>query len=55
MRWMVRVEWVTEDGKRSTLTLGTIDRAGGGTVTENVGVNRDLEPARQIDGAIATN
>ena len=36
MRWNIIVECVGEDGKRSTITLGTIDGAGRGHVSPNL-------------------
>jgi hypothetical protein len=39
MRWNIIVECVGEDRKRSTITLGTIERLAGSTTAENVGVN----------------
>jgi hypothetical protein len=39
MRWNIIVECVGEDGKRSTITLGTIERLAGSTTAENLGVN----------------
>jgi len=37
MRWNIIVESVGEDGKQSTVTLGTIERLAGSTTTENLG------------------
>ena len=39
MRWNIIVECVGEDGKQSTITLGTIERLAGSTTAENLGVN----------------
>ena len=46
MRWNIIVECVGEDGKQSTITLGTIERLVGSTTTENLGVN--LQESKQI-------
>jgi hypothetical protein len=46
MRWNIIVECVGEDGKRSTITLGTIERLAGSTTAENLGVN--LRESKQI-------
>src|SRR6202047_2689589 len=46
MRWNIIVECVGEDGKRSTITLGTIERVAGRTTAENLGVN--LQESKQI-------
>jgi hypothetical protein len=46
MRWNIIVECVGEDGKRSTITLGTIERVAGSTTAENLGVN--LQESKQI-------
>ena len=46
MRWNITVECVGEDGKRSTITLGTIERLAGSTTAENLGVN--LQESKQI-------
>src|SRR5258708_5178505 len=46
MRWNIIVECVGEDGKRSTITLGTIERLAGSTTAENLGVN--LQESKQI-------
>jgi hypothetical protein len=40
MRWNIIVECVGEEGKRSTITLGTIERVAGRTTAENLGVNQ---------------
>jgi hypothetical protein len=39
MRWNIIVECVGEDGKRSAIRLGTIERVAGRTTAENLGVN----------------
>jgi hypothetical protein len=39
MRWNIIVECVGEDGKQSTITLGTVERLAGSTTAENLGVN----------------
>jgi hypothetical protein len=39
MRWNIIVECVGEDGKQSTITLGTVERVAGSTTAENLGVN----------------
>ena len=46
MRWNIIVQWVGEDGKRSAITLGTIERVAGRTTAENLGVN--LQESKQI-------
>jgi hypothetical protein len=46
MRWNIIVECVGEDGKQSTITLGTIERLVGSTTAENLGVN--LQESKQI-------
>jgi hypothetical protein len=46
MRWNIIVECVGEDGKRSTITLGTIERLAESTTAENLGVN--LQESKQI-------
>src|ERR1700746_3616051 len=46
MRWNIIVEGVGEEGKRSTITLGTIERVAGSTTAENLGVN--LQESKQI-------
>ena len=46
MRWNIIVECVGEDGKQSTITLGTIERLAGSTTAENLGVN--LQESKQI-------
>src|SRR5271157_3576397 len=46
MRWNIIVECVGEDGKRSTITLDTIERVAGSTTAENLGVN--LQESKQI-------
>ncbi len=46
MRWNIMVEGVGEDGKRPTITLGTIERVAGSTTAENLGVN--LQESKQI-------
>jgi hypothetical protein len=46
MRWNIIVECVGEDGKQSTITLGTIERLAGSTTAENLGV--DLQESKQI-------
>jgi hypothetical protein len=46
MRWNIIVECVGEDGKQSTITLGTIERLVGSTTAENLGVN--LQETKQI-------
>jgi hypothetical protein len=46
MRWNIIVECVGEDGKRSAITLGTIERVAGRTTAENLGVN--LQESKQI-------
>jgi hypothetical protein len=45
MRWNIIVECVGEDGQRSTITLGTIERLAASTTAENLGVNL-REPIR---------
>ena len=39
MRWNIIVECVGEDGQRSTITLGTIERLAASTTAESLGVN----------------
>ena len=39
MRWNIIVKCVGEDGKQSTITLGTIERLAESTTAENLGVN----------------
>ena len=39
MRWIITMECIGEDGNKSTVVLGVIERAADGTVPENVGVN----------------
>jgi hypothetical protein len=46
MRWNIIVECVEEDGKQSTITLGTIERLAGSTTAKNLGVN--LQESKQI-------
>jgi hypothetical protein len=46
MRWNIIVEWVGEDGQRSTITVGTIERLAASTTAENLGVN--LRESKQI-------
>ena len=46
MRWNIILECVGEDGKRCTITLGTIERLAGSTTAENLGVN--LQESKQI-------
>ena len=46
MRWNIIVECVGEDGQRSTITLGTIERVAASTTAENLGVN--LRESKQI-------
>jgi hypothetical protein len=46
MRWNIIVECVGEDGKQSTITLGTIERLAGSTTAKNLGVN--LQESKQI-------
>jgi hypothetical protein len=46
MRWNVIVECVGEDGKRSTITLGSIERLAASTTAENLGIN--LRESKQI-------
>jgi hypothetical protein len=45
MRWNIKVECVGEDAKRSTITLGTIERLAGSTTAENLGVNGEIRRA----------
>jgi len=45
MRWNIILECVGEDGKRSTIALGTIERLAGSTTAENLGVN--LQESKQ--------
>ena len=47
MRWNIIVECVGEDGRQSTITLGTVERLAGSTTAENLGVN--LQESKQID------
>src|ERR1700693_254576 len=47
MRWNIIVKCVGEDGKRSTITLGNIERVAGSTTAENLGVN--LQESSSID------
>src|SRR6202030_1550006 len=46
MRWNIIVECVGEDGQRSTITLGTIERLPASTTAANLGVN--LRESKQI-------
>jgi hypothetical protein len=46
MRWNIIVECVGEDGKQSTITLGTVERLAEGTTAENLGVT--LQESKQI-------
>jgi hypothetical protein len=46
MRWNIIVECVGEDGKRSTITLGTVERLAASTTAESLGVN--LRESKQI-------
>ena len=46
MRWNIIVKCVGEDGKQSTITLGTIERLAGSTTAENLRVN--LQESKQI-------
>ena len=46
MRWNIIVECVGEDGKRSTITLGAIERLAESTTAENLGVS--LQESNQI-------
>ena len=46
MRWNIIVECVEEDGQRSTITVGTIERLAASTTAENLGVN--LRESKQI-------
>ena len=46
MRWNIISECVGEDGQRSTITLGTIERVAACTTAENLGVN--LRESKQI-------
>src|ERR1700732_1592784 len=46
MRWNIILECVGEDGERSTIALGTIERLAGSTTAENLGVN--LQESKQI-------
>jgi hypothetical protein len=39
MRWNIIAECVGEDGQRSTIALGTIERLAASTTAENLGVN----------------
>jgi hypothetical protein len=43
MRWNIIVECVGEDGKRSTFTLGTIERLAGSTTAENLSQSAGIE------------
>jgi hypothetical protein len=38
MHWKIIVKCIGEDGKRSTITLGTVERVAGRTTAENLGV-----------------
>ena len=56
MRWIVTVECVAEDGMKSTIDLGTISRAAGGTVTENVAANQvEFQQTYQMRPGISRN
>jgi hypothetical protein len=46
MRWSIILECGGGDGKRCTITLGTIERLAGSTTAENLGVN--LQESKQI-------
>jgi hypothetical protein len=46
MRWNIIVECVGEDGQRSTITLGTIERLAASTTAESLGVN--LRESKEI-------
>jgi hypothetical protein len=46
MRWNIILECGGGDGKRCTITLGTIERLAGSTTAENLGVN--LQESKQI-------
>jgi len=46
LRWNIIVECVGEDGKQSTIALGTVERLAGSTTAENLGVN--LQESKQI-------
>jgi hypothetical protein len=46
MRLNIIVECVGEDGKQSTITLGTVERLAASTTAENLGVN--LQESKQI-------
>jgi hypothetical protein len=46
MRWNIIVECVGEDGKQSTIALGTVERLAESTTAENLGVN--LQESKQI-------
>ena len=46
MRWNIIVECVGEDGHRSTITVGTIERLAASTTAESLGVN--LQESKQI-------
>jgi hypothetical protein len=46
MRWNIILECVGEDGQRSTITLGTIERLAASTTAENLGVI--LRESKQI-------
>src|SRR5260370_9962831 len=46
MRWNIIVQCVGEDGKQSTITLGTTERLAGSTTAENLRVN--LQESKQI-------
>ena len=46
MRWIITVECIGEDGQRSLVTLGTVERTVGSTTAENVGVH--LQESKQI-------
>jgi hypothetical protein len=49
MRWNIIVECVGEDGQRSTITLGAIERLAASTTAENLGVN--LRESKQVHGS----
>jgi hypothetical protein len=51
MRWNIIVECVGEDGKRSTITLGNIERLAESTTAENLGIN--LQESKQIANQVA--
>ena len=46
MRWIITMECIGEDGKKSIVTLGTVERTVGSTTAENVGVH--LQESKQI-------